>query len=100
MINWNDFEKALVKLEKDQEKVLVLGDWKNDNRFQRPGLRLHVFEEDNKSVDKELMTTSTRLIKKLKPIVEKAESRGLERIKVGITKIGDGFETNFIVKEC
>lgn len=98
-INWENYEKTLVKLEKDKEKTLKLTEWHTDNRFQRPGIRFTVTEEDGKEADKEFMTTSSRLIKKLRPIIETAESKGRGSIRIGIMKIGDGFETNFIVKD-
>jgi len=98
-IDWEPFDKILVKLEKDKEKILKLTEWHTDNRFQRPGIRFTVIEEDNKQVSKEFMTTSRRLITKLKPIIEIAEAKGKEHITVSITKTGDGFEANFIVKD-
>lgn len=99
MINWEDFDKTIVKIDSEREKTLTITEWRNDGKFQKPGIRMKVIEEDEKQVSKEFSTTSTRLIRLLRPIIEKADTKGISKLKLSITRIGSGFETNYLVKE-
>jgi hypothetical protein len=107
-----DFEELLkadkIELENDVEKVLVLKNWRvEDLEFERKGktemikaLQFDVYLEDNEKPTTDIFSvTSKRLIKKLRPIVEKAIEKDTDTIKVGIIKTGEGFDTQYVVRE-
>lgn len=97
-INWSTFEN-FVKLETGVPKTLKLTHWRQGNWFNMPGLRFDVLEEDGIPKAKILTTTSKRLIRALKPVIQKAEQKGRHEIAVSITRIGEGLNTIYEVKE-
>ena len=97
-INWGKFRTEYVRLETGYAKKLKLAKWRQVLWFNSPGLRFDVLEEDSKPVNKIFSTTSKRLIRELKPIVQKAEEQGRTEISVSILKTGEGLNTLYEVK--
>lgn len=98
-INWQQFTNEYVSVEPGVMKKLVLTNWREDHSFERPGIAFTVVEEDGIPVEKTFVTRSTRLLRKLIPILQKAEDAGKQEVKVSILRIGEGFETSYVVKE-
>lgn len=106
LCDWSLLDGKFVKLETDAEKVLVLGNPKIEKKVFKEGeepkleLSFEVVEEDGRKWDKDekvFSTTSRRLQQKLKPIFE-GEERAVAK-KLSITRVGEGFDTRYIVKE-
>ena len=98
-MNWKQFEGEFVELQPGIVKKLVLAHWKEDHTFERPGIAFDVIEEDEKKVKKIFVTRSRRLLKKLIPLLKEAEEQGKTKITISILRIGEGFDTSYVVKE-
>ncbi|MBD3184975.1 hypothetical protein GF312_22015 [Candidatus Poribacteria bacterium] len=98
-IDWEKLGSGFVKLDTDREKKLKLTNWRQEHRFDRPGLRFDVLEEDSKPVDKTLGITSRRLIRALRPIIQNAAKHGISAISVSILRTGEGMDTSYQVRE-
>jgi hypothetical protein len=99
-IDWTRFEENFIRLDTGIEKKLRLTNWRPGNWFNMPGIGFDVLEEDDVDVkDKVFTTTSKRLIRKLRPIIEKTTEQGLSEISVAITRVGEGTNTHYIVRE-
>lgn len=101
--NWDDATRVgnFVVLEQDTEKVLVITNWELQyiDKFDKEQIELtaDVAEEDGKKVeDRKFSTTSSRLKKKLRPLLEGKDRT--TRVKVSILKVGDKFDTQYSVK--
>jgi hypothetical protein len=98
-IDWGEFRTDFVKLGMGVQKKLKLTNWRTEHRFERPGLRFDVLEEDSVSVDKTFSITSRRLIRALRPIIQKAERGQDDIIHVSILRTGKGLDTAYEVRE-
>ncbi len=98
-IDWDKFKTDFVRLETDAQKKLKLTKWRQRALFDKPGLRFDVLEEDSVTVDKTFSVTSKRLIRALKPIIQKAEKQRKKVISVSILRTGAGLDTSYEVKE-
>ncbi len=98
-IDWGTFKTDFVKLETEVAKRLKLTNWRQGTYFDKPGLRFDVIEEDSRKVSKVFSTTSKRIIRALRPIIQKAEEKGKSVISVSILRIGEGMNTLYEVKE-
>ena len=98
-IDWGKFRTDFVRLETDAPKKLKLTNWRQGSLFDKPGLRFDVLEEDSVTVDKALNVTSKRLIRALRPIIQKAEKGKKRVIFVSILRKGQGLDTSYQVKE-
>jgi hypothetical protein len=101
-IRWPDFEGRFVKLDVERPRLMVLA---NPGQIDKDfgGEITHSIEFDVLELDgvkyekgeKVFNTSSRRLIMRLKPIIEKM---GNGSVKLSITKVGDKFDTNYLVK--
>jgi len=98
-IDWGKFKTDFVKLEVDIQKKLKLANWRQESRFERPGLRFDVLEEDSVAADKTFSITSKRLIQALRPIIQQAENGKRNTIHVSILRTGEGMDTSYEVRE-
>ncbi len=98
-IDWGKFKTDFVKMETGVEKKLKLTKWRQELRFDKPGIRFDVLEEDSVTVGKTFSITSKRLIQALKPIIQKAEKQKKRVISVSILRTGEEFDTSYEVKE-
>ena len=98
-IDWGKFQTDYVQLKTGVEKRLKMENWRQGSWFNMMGLRFDVIEEDGKAVSKIFSTTSKRLIRSLKPIMQKAEAKGRNVIAVSILREGEGLSTTYEVKE-
>ncbi|MFH1848620.1 MAG: hypothetical protein ABH879_00370 [archaeon] len=100
MINWKKFEDRYVRLETGNEKRLKLSNWSDGVWFNKPGISFDVVEEDGEKVAlKQFTVISKRLIRAIKPIIVRAESRGEDAIVISILQSGEGLDTRYTVKE-
>lgn len=108
-IDWNLFEGNYMGLETEEMKTAVLTNWqtveKEFGEDKSIGLSFDVVEENGKTVweedehkRKKFDTTSRRLIKKLKHIIQTAIAHNVTSIKVQITRVGEKFDTQYMVK--
>ena len=102
-INWDDATGAgrFVQLTDSEPSTLVLTNWRlekvekfGDTKWE---FQADCIEENSEIVEKLFNTTSNRLKKKLRAVFENKVAT--DKTKVVITKIGDGFETAYSVKE-
>jgi len=99
-IDWNHFtNQHEITFENDTPKKLVLTNWQQTSLYGQPAIRFDVTTEDEKQVKKTLTTKSKRLIRQLKPLIQKAFSEGKNDLKVIITRTGTGYDTNYKVEE-
>jgi hypothetical protein len=98
-IDWGKFKREYVKLETDVRKRLKLTNWRQRALFDKLGLLFDVLEENSVTVDKTFSVTSKRLIRALKPIIQKAEKQKKKVISVSILRTGAGLDTSYEVKE-
>ena len=73
--------------------------WRQRALFDKTGLRFDVVEEDSVTVDKTFSITSKRLIRALRPIIQKAENGKEDSIRVSILRTGEGLDTSYEVRE-
>jgi hypothetical protein len=98
-IDWRRFRTDYVSLDTGVRKRLRLTNWRQSSVFDRPGLLFDVTEEDSVQVNKSFSITSRRLIRALKPIIQRADEQGRKAISVTILRTGDGFDTAYQVEE-
>lgn len=110
-IDWSDMlDGNFVKLEDGVVKELVLKNWRPQEKFKdektnevRKGIEFDVWQEDNIEYDettkKAYTVTAIRLLSKLKPIIMKAEVKGLDNIHISVVRVGEGKKTEFSVKD-
>jgi hypothetical protein len=109
-IDWTEFEGNYVVLEQDTAKTLILTNWRQEMKtFQDDesvAVAFDTVEEDGKNVWEEnaknrrqFSSSSRRLIKKVKPIIQKAEEENRDKIKISIMRVGEKFETQYAVKD-
>ena len=98
-IDWDRFTSEYVDLRPGETKKLVLTNWREDNTFERPGIVFDVLEEDDQKVEKTFVTRSRRFLGTLIPILQRAEEAGRKQVAISILRIGEGFETSYVVKE-
>jgi hypothetical protein len=112
-INWNEMG-SFIKLPKGQPVRLLLKNWRQQEKFSDPvtktlkfGLTFDVFKENNfeyeheydEGTKKEWTTTAIKACSQLKPIIEKAEASGKDRICVSIVVAGEGNKTVYTITE-
>ena len=98
-IDWGKFKTDFVKLETGVRKRLKLTNWRQRALFDKPGLLFDVLEENSVTVDKTFSVTSKRLIRALRPVIQKAEKQKKKVISVAILRTGVGLDTSYEVKE-
>ena len=102
-ISWDDAinTSGFVKLEQDEQKKLVLTNWKNVKveKFggKKAEFQADVLEEDDKKVEKQFTTVSNRLKMKLRAILEGKNKD--DKVKVSILRVGNKYSTNYSCKE-
>lgn len=102
-ISWDDALTSgdYVSLQQDEPKTVFIKNWyfEKVDKFGKEQIELiaQCSEEDNESVDKKFTTTSNRLKKKLRPVLEGKDPK--EGIKISIIMVGDKFNTQYSVKE-
>jgi hypothetical protein len=99
-IDWGKFDADFVKIETGTPKKLMLTNWRQGSWFNMPGIRFDVVEDDSQKVSKVFTTTSKRLIRVIKPFIMKAEMQNASVIYVTITRIGEGLNTYYEVKNA
>ena len=93
-IDWKNFiNENEVTFETDNPQKLTLTNWSSASLYGEPAIRFDVTSENNKTVKKTLTTKSKRLIRQLKPLLQKAFSLGRGEIHVCITRTGTGYDT-------
>ena len=98
-IEWNKFQMEYIRLKTGIATNLKLTNWRQGVYFSKPGLRFDVVDMDSQPVNKVFTTTSKRLIKKLQPIIVKAEEQGSSIISITIRKNGEGLDTSYEVED-
>jgi len=103
-ISWDEAvtSSGFVSLETDKEKKLIIKNIQlvKVEKFGKEVIEIQsdVVEEDGESVKKKVFNTSSRrLKKKLRPIIEGKDPT--EEVKISILKVGDKFDTQYSVKE-
>ena len=102
--NWDEATRSgnYVSFETDKEKILVLTNWKliKTDKFGKDEVEFEadVVEEDGKAtVERKFSTTSTRLKKKLRPLLEEKNPQE-DRVKISVLKVGERYDTQYSVK--
>ena len=105
-IGWDEATKsgAFVKLEVDEEKRIVITNWRFEQRDDKAQvaagkieLIADVLEEDGEPVNSKLFTTtSNRLKAKLRPVLEGKPVT--DKVKISILQVGESFNTQYSVK--
>lgn len=101
-ITWDDAIDSgnFITLESDKEKIMTIDgwDWNPVEKFQKKEIEFvgNVIEEDGKKVEKKFTTTSNRLKKKLRPLLEGKPKT--DTFKLSVLKVGEKFDTQYSVK--
>ena len=109
-IQWDEMLAGnYIQLDSGKVKKMVLKAWKPQEQFKnndgslKPGIVMECHEEDGNAFsgdDVKLWTvTSIRCMKKLRPIIEKAEAEGKDQIKISVVKVGDKMSTQYDISE-
>ena len=93
-----------VKLEEDEMKKLTIKNWKlvevekefNSKKEIKVEFQSEVTNEDDVVVEKFFNSTSNRLKKKLREVLEDADPT--KEVTITVIKVGDKFNTNYSVK--
>ena len=105
-VKWDEAfpESQFVKFDTDKPKELTIKDWKlvKTSKFEEEvvELRATVLKEDGKDLSdspKQFTTTSTRLKKKLKELLESKDPATAVSLK--IIRVGEKFDTQYSVQE-
>lgn len=105
-ITWDDATKNTnyVALETDEEKIVVIQNWKFVQRpMDAPIAKGEIefvadcIEEDGEKIEKQFTTTSKRLKLKLRPLLEDKDNT--KPIKISILRIGAQFNIQYSIKE-
>ena len=104
-LNWASYDKDVeanrkfYKL-KNGATTLDLSDWVLGDVMGKQGLKFNLMSVNDEAITgKVFETSSLRLIKKLRPVIDKADAEGKTMITVKITAVGDGFDRQFEVAE-
>lgn len=107
-ITWDDAINSgnFVKLEVGEPKQITITNWElvevekefNNKKETKVELQADVVMEDGEEVEKRFTTTSNRLKKGLRPILENREPT--EEVKLNIVMVGESFQTQYSVKEA
>lgn len=100
-IQWSLFESPWMKITEQPTDLTITG-WamvqREINGKPAIGIKSRVIAENGKETDKELVTTSKRLINQLKPLILSAEKDGRKTVSFRISKSGTGMNTIFFVR--
>lgn len=83
-----------MRLERNQEKKLLATNWRIV-----PAIQMDAIQEDSRKVNKQWGTMSFRVIKQLKPIIQKAEAQGEDKIAIGLLLTGEGIDSSLAIRE-
>ena len=94
-----------IKFEEDDQKNIVIKNWKlvetekefNNKKETKIEFQSDCVEENGKKVEKVFNTTSNRLKKKLREVLEKKDAS--TEVKLSILMIGKAFDVRYSVKE-
>jgi len=109
-IDWDNLlDGDFISIEAGVAKRMVCTNWRPQTKFFRddaptvltPGLHLDVVNEDGEALPKvkEWTLTAMKGLKKLRPIIEKAEALGQSLISVSVVKAGTGKSTVYEITE-
>ena len=105
-INWDEATSSgnFVSLKSDTQKVLKITNWRAEKRPMDAKVAAgeieflaDCVEEDGVVCDKVFSTTSNRLKKKLRAILETKQPTSI--VKLSILRVGEQFNTQYSVKE-
>ena len=102
-ISWDDAiaSNDYVNLKENEQKTISITHWcfKEVEKFNKKEIEFQsdCVVEDKDPCEKQFTTTSKRLLKKLRPILEPKDVNDV--VTVSITKVGDKFKTQYAVKE-
>lgn len=108
-INWNEMGSYL-EFPKGQPVRLILKDWRQQDQFKEKdsdklkfGLTFRVVEEDNvvydDTINKTWTCTAIKACKQLKPLIEKVEAAGKDRLCISVVVAGEGKNTVYTIVE-
>ena len=104
-IKWTDFEGRWVKFEDGQTRELVVANPGSVKKEFKSGIttqiEFDVLELDGEKQelgDKVWDVSSNKLIMRLRPIIEKMQASN-KPVKLKVTRVGIGVDTNYAVKE-
>ncbi len=101
-VDWNEATTSgnFVRIVGDEQKTLVISQWKLERveKFgeQQIEFSATVTEEDGEKCNKIFSTTSTRLKKKLREILEKRDAN--TSVKISVLRVGDQYSIQYSVK--
>jgi len=106
IVSWDEAVQSgnFVKFEEDDQKTIVIKNWKlvevekefNNKKEMKIEFQSDCVKENGKDVEKVFNTTSNRLKKKLREILEKKDSS--KETEISILLIGKAFDTRYSVK--
>jgi hypothetical protein len=97
-IDWKTLEGRYLRFKPGVEKTLELTNWTPGSWFGKMGIDFDVLKEDGKKVSKKLTITNRSLILAFKPILLKAEERGLKTVYVNVSRTGERADTRYYLK--
>lgn len=103
-LDWSAYDKQVEENQKyfklpNGTTNMDLSDWEIGEVMKKQGLKFNLIAVNGEAVTKLFETSSIRLIKKLRPIVDKANKEGKTMISVEVIAVGDGFDRQFEAKE-
>ena len=106
-VSWDEAISGgnFIKLEEGEMKNLTIKEWKlvevekefNNVKDMKIEFQSTVVEEDGNKVDKIFNTTSNRLKKKLREVLEKLDST--KETKISVIRVGDKYNTNYSIRK-
>ncbi len=97
--NNTEVQSRYVRLSTGAKKVLRVTNWRNGIWFDKQGIGMDIVEEDGERVEKEFTVTSKRLMQEMEPILKQAQKENRKSVLISLLKTGEGFDTQYLVKE-
>ena len=100
-INWDLFADQYFKPTEEPVDI-TFKDWMqcnfDINGQLKPGIKADIIVKNGSEVKQEWRITAKRLIRLLRPIIEKAETESKRTVSIRVFKQGSGMQTQFVVK--
>ncbi|MBT3407852.1 hypothetical protein HOK68_03835 [Candidatus Woesearchaeota archaeon] len=98
-LDWQAFGKEFVKISSDEQIDMTLSNWQTITKDYQGKSTVYLdfdcMEENGLPCNKKYQTSSKRLARLFKPIIEEAKEKNETTIRVRLLKMGEGISSKF-----